>query len=155
MYEANSSCVMSVILMTTLLLQGIDITRRNLMLIILRASRVESRLEIFFFSFFHSPSAFQTRQFVSKAVGRSHSIPGQILDWLKKVDPTLRSHGRTVNSIFSFCLACRAGTDENFEVLLLPEVLPSTYAQSLTLANPKWCLPAYYPMHHAFVLQKW
>ena len=37
-YHTNSYCViMSVILMTTLFLQSIDITRRNLMLITLRA----------------------------------------------------------------------------------------------------------------------
>ena len=72
---------------------------------------------------------------MSKAFSRSHSIPGRILDSLKKIDRTLRSHG-TVNSELT----------NQFEVLLLPKkVLPSALAQSLTLANPKWCLPTQLP----------
>ena len=45
-YQANPSCViMSVIPMITLL-QSIDVTRRNLMLITLRAERVKVNLEL-------------------------------------------------------------------------------------------------------------
>ena len=45
-YEANSSCVIvSLILLTTLILLNIDITRRNVMLIIFRAQGLQKDTE--------------------------------------------------------------------------------------------------------------